>query len=144
MAKVTKILVPVDLDGTSTRVLEYGRLLADACGASMHLLHIIAYPLEGPEHEAQERSDACRRLEALLDQTDRDKRRATVASVVGTPLVEIVRYATDHAIDLIVMGTHAHDPTFQMVSGSTAENIIRTAPCPVLAVKNGPPAVSAR
>ncbi len=137
MVTVKTILVPIQLDGTSNRVLDYARMLADACGASLHLLHVMAYPLANPEGEAQERSDACQRLESLLDPADRDKRRATASCEVGTSLVEIVRYAKEHAIDLIVMGTHTHGPTFQMVSGSIAENVIRQAPCAVLAVKDG-------
>lgn len=136
MITVKKILVPIDFGEISNRVLDFGRMLADACGASLHLLHVIGYSLGTRESEGQERGDACKRLEALLDRVDRESRRATVSCQVGTPAVEIVHHATDHAIDFIVMGTHSHGPTFQMVVGSVAENVIREAPCAVLAVKN--------
>src|SRR5450759_5033795 len=136
MITVNKILVPIDFSETSKRVLDFGRMLADACGASLHLLHVIGFSLTKPEGEAQERHDACNRLEALLGRTDLKGRRATTSCLVGTPAVDIVRYAADNAIDLIVMGAHSHGPTFQMVTGSIAEDVVRLAPCAVLAVKN--------
>jgi nucleotide-binding universal stress UspA family protein len=127
--------VPIDFSATSPRVLDFGRMLADACGASLHLLHVVGYPVAKLETEARERHDACDRLEALLDATDRDRRRATTSCQVETPAREIVRYVADNAIDLIVMGTHSHGPTFQMATGSIAEMVIGMAPCAVLAVK---------
>ena len=135
MITVHEILVPLDFSDTSKRVLDFGRMLADACGASLHLLHVIGYSLAKPESEGQERNDACNRLEALLDPTDRDHRHATTSCRVGTPAREIARYAADNAIDLIVMGTHSHDPTFQMITGSIAGVVMGMAPCAVLAVK---------
>ena len=135
MITVKKILVPIDFSATSPRVLDFGRMLADACGASLHLLHVVGYPVAKPETEARVRHDACDRLEALLDGTDRDRRHATTSCQVGTPAREIVRYVADNAIDLIVMGTHSHGPTFQMATGSIAEMVIGMAPCAVLAVK---------
>jgi universal stress protein A len=135
MLAVKKILVPIDFSETSKRVLEFGRLLADACGASLHLLHVIGYPLATAQTVDHERHDACSRLDALLDSTDRDERHATTSCEVGTPAHEIVRYATEHETDLIVMGTHWHGPTFHMATGSIAEGVLGLAPCAVLAVK---------
>ncbi len=114
------------------------RFRADARGCVRGIaapLHVIGYSLAKPESEGQERHDACNRLEALLDPTDRDHRHATTSCQVGTPAREIARYAADNAIDLIVMGTHSHDPTFQMITGSIAEVVMGMAPCAVLAVK---------
>jgi nucleotide-binding universal stress UspA family protein len=49
--------------------------------------------------------------------------------------VEIVRYASEEAIDLIVMGTHGRGPIAHMLLGSVAERVVRKAPCPVLTVR---------
>ena len=136
MFAIRNILVPIDFSETSQRVLEIGRTLADACGASLHLLHVISHPLAATQTEDQQRRDACQRLEALLDGTDRDKRHATTACGVGTPVREVVNYATKHETDLIVMGTHWHGPTVPMATGSIAEGVLGLAPCPVLAVKS--------
>lgn len=136
MLPVNRILVAVDFSESSKRALDFGRMLADACGASLHLLHVVAYPLEKPGSERDAQQEAGNRVEALLDRTDRERRHATTSCHVGTPAPEIVRYAADHAIDLIVMGTHSHGPTFQMMTGSIAEAVIGLAPCAVLAVKS--------
>jgi nucleotide-binding universal stress UspA family protein len=135
MLAIKKILVPIDFSETSHRVLEIGRTLADACGASLHLLHVISHPLAATETEDQQRRDACRRLDVLLDSTDRDKRHVTTSCGVGTPVREVVNYATEHGMDLIVMGTHWHGARIPMATASIAEGVLGLAPCPVLAVK---------
>lgn len=135
MIAVKKILVAIDFNDSARPVLDFGRTLADACGSSLHLLHVVAPRLSGPEVGADERHDVCRRLQTLLDADDRERRQATATCQVGTPAPEIARYAADHDIDLIVMGTHSHGPTFRMTTGSVAEAVIGLAPCAVLAVK---------
>jgi universal stress protein A len=135
MIVVKNILVPIDFSDTSEQVLAFGRMLADACGASMHLLHVVSPVLSSPSSIDEERRHASRRLAALLDETDMSARRVTTFCEVGTPAHEIVRYAADHGVDLIVMGTHWHGPTFQMATGSIAEGVLGSAPCAVLAVK---------
>ena len=136
MLAVKKILVPIDFSQTSMRVLEFARMLADACGASLELLHVIGYPMENGQAIEQQRRDACRRLDAMLDSTDRDRRHAVTSCDVGTPAREIVKYAVRHAADLIVMGTHWHGPLLHQATGSIAEGVVGMAPCAVLAVKS--------
>ncbi len=53
----------------------------------------------------------------------------------GKPFVEITNYARQHDIDLIVMGTHGRGGISHLLLGSVTENVIRTAPCPVLTVR---------
>jgi nucleotide-binding universal stress UspA family protein len=132
---INKILVPIDFSETSARVLDFARTLADACGASMHVMHVIGYPLATTVTAEGERDDACQRLDALLNGDDRQKRGVTTSCEIGTPAHEIVRYAAEHPVDLIVMGTHWHGATFQMATGSIAESVLGLAPCAVLAVK---------
>lgn len=54
---------------------------------------------------------------------------------VGTPFVEIVRYAKSSDVDLIVIGTHGRSGLAHVLLGSTAERVVRKAPCPVLSVR---------
>lgn len=49
-------------------------------------------------------------------------------------MVEILKYANDQNVDLIVIGTHGRGPLGHMVMGSVAERIVRKAICPVLTV----------
>jgi nucleotide-binding universal stress UspA family protein len=53
----------------------------------------------------------------------------------GSPFVEIIRYARDEKIDLIVMGTHGRGPMAHLLLGSVAERVVRKAPCAVLTVR---------
>jgi len=53
----------------------------------------------------------------------------------GKPAAEIVRYAREKEIDLIVIGTQGKRGIERILLGSVAESIIRTAPCKVLVVK---------
>ena len=58
------------------------------------------------------------------------------ASGLGGPYVEIVRYAQESDIDLIVMGTHGRGFVAHMLMGSVAEKVVRRSPCPVLTVRH--------
>ena len=134
-----RILVAIDFSAASDRALDCARTLADALGASLHLLHVVCDPLAPSTMLTAEQCEICTRLNALLDARDRGARLATVACVAGTPAHEIARYAADHAIDLIVMGTHPHGPTFMMATSSIAERVLGTASCAVLAVAPSEP-----
>jgi len=57
------------------------------------------------------------------------------AVVVGRPAREIVRYADDHDIDQIVMGSHGRDRASRVLLGSVAETVARRAPVPVTIVR---------
>lgn len=134
MVAFKKILVPLDLGPASAGVLDVARMLADKCDSSLHLMHVTGCRLDQPQGTSIQQ-DVCQRLEALLDSTDRGARRATVSCQIGTPALEITRLAAEGGIDLIVMGTHRHAPTFQMMTGSVAESVVAEAPCAVLVVK---------
>jgi nucleotide-binding universal stress UspA family protein len=56
--------------------------------------------------------------------------------LVGTPFVEIIHYARDQSIDLIVLGTHGRSALAAMLLGTVAEKVVRKAPCPVLTVRH--------
>jgi nucleotide-binding universal stress UspA family protein len=135
MVSIKQVLVPLDLGVHAPRVLEYSRAIADAFGASLRLLHVIGNPMCDGQLRYTLELEARARMSALLDAADRDRRGAAIDCVFGTPACEIARYAGDHETDLIVMGTHSHGPTFQMLTGSVAEVVTRLSPCPVLAVK---------
>ena len=85
------------------------------------------YP-QNPAHEL---------LSRLLNKDEEVELRAVYvlrAAGPGGPYLEIVRYAQERQIDLIVMGTHGHGFTSHMLTGSVAEKVVRKAPCPVLTV----------
>jgi universal stress protein A len=144
---LTRILVATDFSDASDDALAYARMLADAFGASLHVLHVLedlaahawtteVYVAALPGvHEEMERQ-ARDRLQQLLSEDDRARYRAELVLRFGSPFVEVVRYAAEHAIDLIVLGTHGRGALAHMLLGSVAERVVRKAPCPVLTVRH--------
>jgi nucleotide-binding universal stress UspA family protein len=146
MIKLDRILVPTDLSEFSKHALRYGCEFANRFNAELHLLTVVqdvvamvpepgmAFP--APGEYLQELQQASRKaLDELPDPAL--LRGATVVRDVrvGTPFLEIVRYAKESAIDLIVIGTHGRSGLAHVLLGSTAEKIVRKAPCPVLTVR---------
>lgn len=146
MIAIKRILVPTDFSEPSDDALAYALGLADAFGASLHVLHVLedlaahawtteVYVAALPGvHEEMERQ-ARERLDQLLTAEQRAKYRAQVALRLGSPFVEIVRYAREEQIDLVVLGTHGRGAIAHMLLGSVAERVVRKAPCPVLTVR---------
>jgi nucleotide-binding universal stress UspA family protein len=142
---LTRILVPTDFSDTSAAAVKYGVALADAFGAQLHLLHVVEEPVpwqmaaevamvSAPVDDAQLRARAEAELTALLTRDEREKYRAVVATALGAPFAEIVRYAAREQVDLIVMGTRGRGAVAHLLIGSVAENVVRKAPCPVLTI----------
>jgi len=71
----------------------------------------------------------------LTDEDRRELHATPVVRVSDSPAEEIVQYARDHDIDLIVMGTHGRKNVAHLFIGSVAERVVRDAPCPVLTVR---------
>ncbi len=75
----------------------------------------------------------------LLDDTVASMKRtgAEIESVLlsGNPSAEIVKFATEESVDLIVMATHGRSGVEHLLMGSVAEKVLRKSPCPVLTVK---------
>jgi nucleotide-binding universal stress UspA family protein len=78
--------------------------------------------------------EAKTRIEETVTADERTKYRAQLATVLGHPVVEILRYAGEHNVDLVVIGTHGRGPLGHMVMGSVAERVVRKSNCPVLTV----------
>jgi nucleotide-binding universal stress UspA family protein len=138
MIVMKQILVATDFSEASAAAMDYGRALARTFGASLHLLHVAENPFLRPTaadpHALREAT--VRRLAGRLTEDDKGALRATaVLDTSDEPANAIVKYAAAHAIDLIVMGTHGRGVVAQILVGSVAEKVVRTAPCPVLTVR---------
>jgi nucleotide-binding universal stress UspA family protein len=143
----TRILVPTDFSPCADQALEHARTVARTFGASLHLLHVMEDPATStmmtvesyiPDvHQFREAvtKDATRQLEARLTAGDRTALHATAQASFGAGARGIVEYATGHHIDLIVMGTHGRTGVSHLLMGSVAEHVVRTAPCPVMTVR---------
>jgi nucleotide-binding universal stress UspA family protein len=120
---VRAILLPTDFSDTSRAAIRVARAYAAALGASVHLLHI---PGAGEQATTA----------LLTAEAEGFGPRVVVTTALrfGDPAPAIVEYARDHDIDLIVMGTHGRTGVSRALLGSVTERVVRSAPCPVLAV----------
>ncbi len=137
MTDVKGILVPTDFTETSDAAVKYAIDMAQALGGQLYLLHV---PGEtGENFEANfpvGRFVTAARERLGLSPEAIGRLRPEYALRIGTPAVEIVRYAEDRDVDLIVMGTHGRTGVAHLLMGSVAEHVIRTAPCSVLLVRH--------
>ena len=146
MIGLKRILVPTDFSETAAGAMNYAKALAEAFGGSLHVLHVLEDPLPGwkpaghvasvPAIRQNMEQDAAVQISKVLTDPEREKFRAELVTLWGSPFVEIIGYAKSHEIDLIVMGTHGHGPIAHLLLGSVAERVVRNAPCPVLTVRH--------
>lgn len=148
MYKVASILVPVDFSSCSRTALTHALSLAEQLGATVHALHVTQVPqFKNEPRIAGERgtttlreyalNDAQLELDAFLEGIDGEQRgkiKTTIDS--GSPRERIVDHAKRGAYDLVVMGTHGRTGRVHSLVGSVAESVVRTAPCPVLTVRD--------
>lgn len=139
-----KILVPLDFSKCSLKALHYAVAFARQFNASITLLYVVQpYYLPGDfaggvDYVALEKEiekNSRRELTALADKHIGNKASHQVLLQSGRPVDQICRVADDLNIDLIIISTHGHTGLKHVVLGSTAENVVRHAPCPVLTVR---------
>jgi nucleotide-binding universal stress UspA family protein len=135
---VNSILVPTDFSPTSEAALHYATEMALTSGARLYLMHV---PGKTGEHfeanfpHGQFKAAARKGLSSFLTDAEIERLRPEYALRVGSPAEEIVRYADFCDVDLIIMGTHGRTGIAHVLMGSVAEQVVRTAPCPVLLVR---------
>ncbi|MFM8470392.1 MAG: universal stress protein [Limisphaerales bacterium] len=142
--RLKKILVPVDFSEFSTKAIKYAARFAEQFVATLVLVHVVEpvrYPesvLIPPEMEEANRERLKLAREALAEfvrkQVPADIPTET-ATRLGHPFSEIGVAAKDFDVDLIVIATHGHTGLKHLFLGSTAERVVRLAPCPVLTVR---------
>jgi nucleotide-binding universal stress UspA family protein len=133
-----RLLIAYDSSRDADLALDYGISLAEQHQAEIHLLHVISDEPSTPElawSEVSRESSyeiAARRLQELIP-----KEACLWCNIVtpvrcGQPWHEIIEYAKEHEIDLICMGASGRGFSLNKMFGSTADRVLRNAPCPVL------------
>jgi nucleotide-binding universal stress UspA family protein len=134
MINIKRILYPTDFSPYSNQAYFHAVALAEKHGASLTILYVYVpgvSPLGG-------RGTAERPYwQDLLEQIRPVDPHIPVNHILveGDPASEIVRYALDAGIDLVVMGTHGRTGLERLLMGSVAERVLRDSPCSVLVVK---------
>jgi len=142
---IRRILFPTDFSEPAKEAQKYAMALADRFGAELHLIHVVpevamplpdsttAWTLPAADLKLQVAA-AEKRLLQDLGPDWAEERRTVHAAVVGNAVEEIVKYAKEHEIGMIVIGTHGRTGLSHLLLGSVAEKLVRLATCPVLTV----------
>jgi nucleotide-binding universal stress UspA family protein len=134
--------VGYDESAESQRALELARAIAEAAGATLELVGVVA-PLVpvGPWMVAPVTTDDSQsaeheRLEELVADAAQDVgERTRAVTVQGLPADELA--ARSAALDLMVMGSRGYGPAKRLILGSTARKLVRSAACPVIVLPRG-------
>ncbi|MGB6064623.1 MAG: universal stress protein [Desulfomonilaceae bacterium] len=142
------ILLCTDFSENSRPAREIAVDYAQAFGARLTILHVVnssrlgfpafemAVPVNVQEVLKALEESVEKGFAALVEECKKTLSNVATYSRIGVPANEIVRFAEEESVDLIIMGTHGWTGFKHLVLGSTAENVVRTASCPVLTVKS--------
>lgn len=148
MSETLKTLViGTSLTALSDSIVRTGVAIARRTGASPWLLHSHVPPMGLPEHEVTESSGLGLQTQTLLDGLTNQALRTGLAGLrgfhpsqihlaFGSPPREIASLARKVKAGLILVGANEGGPLRQLLLGSTADALIRKAPCPVLVLRS--------
>lgn len=145
MIKLRKVLVPTDFSESARHAFSYGVSFAREFKAELVLLHVVENLTVGyasdlfpvPMAEVFQEISGYAKAELAKLAEEAKQKQVAVSELVaqGKPSAEIIRYAAENAVDMIVLGTHGKGMLDQALFGSTTERVVRRAPCPVLTVR---------
>lgn len=141
------ILCPIDFSPPSVRALEFALAWAQSADARLCLLHVFEPDVDEagvralahftvPEYHRYMKEDAEKRLQLLIPTDARTWCTPEHQLVSGKPYREILRVAAEAGAQLIVMGVAGRGAISTMVFGSTTNQVLRGAGCPVLTVRS--------
>jgi len=145
-----RILIPTDGSDPVRPAVEMALNLAEAHDATLHVLYIVDQPttvsgmgegfsglddlLDALEEQGQQAT------KAVVEQASKRDIETTAAVRRGNPHDDILSYAEDNGIDVIVMGTHGRTGVKRALLGSVTEDVVRHSDIPVLTVHRDPEA----
>ncbi len=144
---IRSILLPTDFSECASHALPAAASLARMYGARLICLHVVepivptvgwtpvAEPLPVADISERLESSATRELPKIAQCAECDGLQVEDVIAHGDAASEIVRVSKERAVDLIVISSHGRTGFGRMLFGSTAESVVRYAPCPVLVVK---------
>jgi nucleotide-binding universal stress UspA family protein len=149
MLEIKLILCPVDFSEFSIRAYHYALSLAEHYRAKLvaqHIVELSRYPYAeyvATQGDYQEFSRALReggekRLQEFMKKYTHDEVQPELAVHEGVAADSILSFTQERKMDLIVMGTHGRRGFDRLVLGSVTDRVMRTAPCPVLAISKLP------
>lgn len=140
-----RLLCPVDFSDSSIVALRFAFSLAQESNARLILLHVFEWPsdeasarrvLETSEFHRQWEAETRQRLEALISDDVRNWCMPESKLAFGKAYQQILSLAASEQVDLIVMGVQGRNALDLMLFGSTTNQVVRQASCPVLTLRS--------
>lgn len=148
----TRVLCALDFSEPSLAALRLAAELTGGARAGLTVLHVVEWPWDEPpppdlsqmpavqanalaEYRRYLESSAASRLKALVPDPVRNHCPTRVRVSHGKSYVEILRVASEEQADLIVIGVHGRNAIDMMLFGSTTNQVVRCATCPVLTLR---------
>ena len=138
--EVKKILVPVDFSENSKKILEAAGYFSEMCKAQLNVVFVVQsfddysgffvphMPVAKFEEEMVQAAE--QKMEAFLE----DSKGVEAKVLIGDVAEEIIRYAEESNMDMIIMGTHGYKGLEKVMFGSVAAKVVRSSPCPVMTI----------
>ena len=145
MITIKTILYPTDFSDYAQNAQKYAVELAKKFKAKVVLLHVASIPTYPVAYEIavdikalddEIQTAARKRLDKIQEEIAAEGLKVETQLAIGQPFAEIVAAARNVNADLVVLATHGLGPVKHMLMGSTAEKVVRKAPCPVLTVRH--------
>jgi nucleotide-binding universal stress UspA family protein len=143
--EVKKILVPIDFSDYSKSALKYAINFAKKFNAELYLIYVVEPIIYPPDFSMGQIAIPTldlgmdkRAFEELNKLAEKEIPKELIANTIvktGKPFIEIIESAEEENIDLIIIATHGHTGMEHILFGSTAEKVVRKAPCPVLTLR---------
>lgn len=148
MLPIKNILCPTDFSDPSYEALKVADELAAHFGATLHVINVVPLVpiVEAPigvesasfnvaSYQQELEGQAQKSLKSLTEQKITRGVTAVTEVLIGNAAGEVMRYAGENAVDMIVIATHGLSGWRRFISGSTTEQIVRQASCPVLTIR---------
>ncbi len=145
MKRFERILLATDFSDYSEVACEYAVTLAKTFNSSLLVLHVINEPVDlrgfyvphisFEQLEQEIETGATKLLETFCKENLQDFSGYETMVIAGVPYEEIIRIASEKEASLIVIGTHGRTGLDHLIFGSTAERVVRGAPCPVMTIR---------
>ncbi len=139
-----RLLCPVDFSESSLAALRFAFSLAEEADADLTILHVFDWPpddellverFDANEFRQVVEQDARRRLDALVTEDVRDWCKPATKVGYGKPYRQILEVARAESTDLIVIGVRGRNALDLTLFGSTTNQVVRSASCPVLTIR---------
>ncbi|MDX2463637.1 MAG: universal stress protein [Porticoccus sp.] len=141
MSAYKHILIGLDLSPESQQVVERVKSLFTENAQKLSLIHVqeplsFAYggdiPMDLTDVQNQLEERAKSRLKAIGEELNIELEDQHV--IIGQPSHEIHRFATEHGVDLVIVGSHGRHG-LSLILGSTSTGVLHGSECDVLAVR---------